>query len=291
MAVLLVMGGVALTGSGCASGGQTLPSINSSASPHIPGKFVWRDLLTTQPEEARRFYEELFGWEFADVEGADFGYAVARFHGRPIAGLVDARDFEDEVNVSQWVSSVSVDDVDRAVQRVRNLGGMVHREGQNLGPRGRMALVSDDRGALLALIYSLDGDPRDREAGTHEWMWTELWTDDVEAATAFYGGLLGYRRATLDAGVAGDRYESFTRNDTPRAGLIEYQVDGVRPNWLPYVRVSDAEATARRAEELGGRTLIPPHPELRDGSVALIADPSGAALVVQEWEPEQRGGR
>ena len=48
--------------------------------------------------------------------------------------------------------------------------------------------------------------------------------------------------------------------------------------------------TSRRplgqVETLGGRVLIAPKPEIRDGRVALIQDPTGAAVAIQEWEPK-----
>ena len=78
----------------------------------------------------------------------------------------------------------------------------------------------------------------------------------------------------------------------PRAGIIQLETEGVRSHWVPYVRVADPEAIAEQVEELGGRVLIPPSVDLRSGSVALIADPGGAPLVVQQWPiPGQEGGR
>jgi len=43
-----------------------------------------------------------------------------------------------------------------------------------------------------------------------------------------------------------------------------------------------------RVEELGGRVLFPPDPEIRGGGVAVVADPSGAAITIQKWPPEGR---
>jgi predicted enzyme related to lactoylglutathione lyase len=64
------------------------------------------------------------------------------------------------------------------------------------------------------------------------------------------------------------------------------------PNWLPYVRVADPAAVAARVEALDGEVLIAPADSVRAGSVALIADPSGAVLAVQKWpvEDDERMG-
>jgi len=41
--------------------------------------------------------------------------------------------------------------------------------------------------------------------------------------------------------------------------------------------------TAARAAQLGGRVLLAPRSDLRDGTLALIADPTGAVLALQKW--------
>jgi hypothetical protein len=63
-------------------------------------------------------------------------------------------------------------------------------------------------------------------------------------------------------------------------------MDAVQPNWLPYVLVDDPGTLADRVEGLGGRVLLPTDPSRRNGSVAIIADPTGAALTIQKWPPE-----
>lgn len=276
--------------SACAPSTVSLPAIAPDpAGPHLPGKVVWRDLLTTDLPAAQRFYGELFGWEFED--GGVDGYVVATLEGRAVAGLASADQVEDGVNVSQWISSVSAPDLDAAVERAEAMGATIHRTPRDAGERGRVAVLSDPQGALFALVYTPGGDPPDHEPVFNEWLWTELWTRDLDAAAGFYGEILGYRRTRLDNEVLSRGYVAFERDGSPRAGLLEYRAEGVRPNWLPYVRVADAREAARRAEELGGRVLIPPSGELRDGTVALIADPSGGAIAVQEWTAPTGGGR
>ena len=81
-------------------------------------------------------------------------------------------------------------------------------------------------------------------------------------------------------------------DDVPRAGIIQLETAGVRAHWVPYVRVDSPAAVVARVASLGGRVLIPPSADLRSGSVALIADPGGAPLVVQQWPiPGREEGR
>ena len=69
------------------------------------------------------------------------------------------------------------------------------------------------------------------------------------------------------------------------SGILKLPWPEVEPNWLPYVVVEDLEMTIRRTEALGGRVLVAPQTE-EERQMAIIADPSGAVLNVQEWHPE-----
>jgi len=59
--------------------------------------------------------------------------------------------------------------------------------------------------------------------------------------------------------------------------------DDVKPNWLPYIAVEDVMAIVAKAEELGGKILVEPDKTIREGRVAIIADPSGAVFAVQQF--------
>ncbi len=278
----------ALLLSACGTSVVRVPPISPLPSAEVrTGQFVWYDLLTTDVAAARRFYGQLFGWTFQEGE-ADGSrvYTTILLDGRPIGGIAAAEDLEDgAVNSSQWISNLSVANVDAAVEDVRRLGGTVAAEPRDLPDRGRIALVRDDQGALLALVRSTTGDPpvdRERVGG---WLWTELWTRNADASASFYRGLVGYDAEPMEEGGGAD-YRVFRARGEPQAGLLTYALDAVQPNWLPYVLVNDPGALADRVEGLGGRVLLPPDPSRRNGSVAIIADPTGAALTIQKWPPE-----
>jgi predicted enzyme related to lactoylglutathione lyase len=57
----------------------------------------------------------------------------------------------------------------------------------------------------------------------------------------------------------------------------------VPPNWLPYVFVNDPAGLAARVAGLGGRVLLTPSPDLRKGSLAVVADPTGAVVALQKY--------
>ena len=263
------------TASACASSSPPrLPPLTAEPTRAVSaGKFVWVDLVTEDVATARSFYGALFGWSFR----AGDRYTEIVHQGQPIGGVVEAAS---DVGGSRWVGNLSVADVDRAADFVREHGGVVLREPVEAPERGRLALVRDPEGALLLLLRSTGGDPPDAEPETGSWLWRELWTQDVEAAKAFYTQLAGYQAETVQ--LEGHAYPVLSAGGKPRAGLVAAPPE-VRAQWLPYVRVAEPEALARRAEQLGARIVM------QDENTAILVDPLGAPIGIQSWETIQTG--
>ena len=117
-------------------------------------------------------------------------------------------------------------------------------------------------------------------------MWNELWTSDVMASISFYKSLSGFTDETVDTST-GDTYHYLKQADRIRAGVVPIPWDDVKPNWLPYIAVADVATTVARARALGGIVLIDPGDTIDDDSIAVIADPSGAAFGIQHLSPEK----
>ena len=255
---------------------------------HNVGQFVWYDLLTEDAAAAKQFYGELFGWQFQDIQGEGIVYSVISHQGVPIGGLAPMEDTDIEVANSRWLSLMSVDDVDAAVAVIVQAGGSVNMEPWDNPTRGRMALVTDPQGALVVFLRSVGGDPPNLDEDnlvSNRWMFTELWAHDPSAAVEVYGAVAGYTAERVTVGPISD-YVVLKRDGRTRAGVNQLPWEEVQSNWLPYVKVDDPAATAARVEALGGRILFPPSPEARNGSVALVMDPMGAAFAIQKWPPE-----
>jgi len=277
----------ALTG-GCATSQSrvALPPVAQAASDvRHPGQFVWHDLVTENPVSARDFYGQLFGWDFEEIQGEGVVYTTIIHDGLAIGGIASIEEADVEVPSSRWLSVLSVEDVDAAVSAVVRGGGSVNMPARDNVTRGRMALVTDPQGAMVVLLRSLNGDPPNLDPDrlvSNRWMWTELWTDDLEASIELYADVVGYESESGALQVS-ENSRVFMRDGNPRAGLNLLPWPEVRPNWLPYIKVDDAEAVARQVEALGGTILIPPLPEIRNGTTGLMMDPTGAAFAIQEW--------
>jgi len=279
----------ALLVAGCTAVTVNLPPITETPTDERhDGKVVWHDLLTNTPEASRRFYGELLGWEFEEPRvfvgvGSGTSYMLIRHDGRLIGGMVDTNALGKTENISQWVTTISVADIDAAVGRVTGAGGKVLNAPESIGARGRMAVVEDSTGAVFAMIQTKDGDPADREPVHNGWLWDELWTNDVDGATGFYQAVLGFQHADHAIENADKNYRVLKHGDKPRAGVLKNPFDDERPVWVNYIRVEDPSAVTAKVEGLGGRVLVEAQSRPIGGEVAFIAGPSGAGVALQTW--------
>lgn len=279
----------------CSAMNVNLPPVTDSPTgERLPGKIIWRDLLTNDPAASQGFYSELFGWTFESVGTAsnlkeDSAYTLIRNNGILIGGMVDTLALNGRDDISQWVVLMSVADIDTAVKTVTENGGIVVTPPTDLQDRGHLALIRDAEGALLGMLETRDGDPRDSEPGMSDFLWDELWTTDVENANEFYNSFTGLAVDTIDLDPGEDgpsAYRLLKAGDTPRAGIMPNPLEGLDPVWVSYLRVESPTAIAARVAELGGRVIIEAGPRPLGGEVAFIAGPSGAGIALQTWPLE-----
>jgi predicted enzyme related to lactoylglutathione lyase len=267
--------------SSCTSSAPDLAEMSFSDEPLI-GKFVWYDLITDDAEAARRFYTGLFGWEFeksTSPRGGD--YYLARDGGVYVGGIVPVTEPPDGAELSRWLPYVSVADVDDAVERTRSNGGRVVVSPLDVR-LGRVAAIVDPEGAAIGLARSDIGDPDDATTagGPGRVLWSELLAADDAAAAAFYRAVVGYDVRVVER--RGGEYTLLTSDGRDRAGIFPNPTDW-KPQWITHFGVADPAAAAARAESLGGEVLLEPTAEVRDGTIAIVTDPSGAVLVLRKW--------
>jgi predicted enzyme related to lactoylglutathione lyase len=249
---------------------------------HLVGKFVWYDLFTNDLQSASRFYEGLFGWSFSDTASKERVIKTISRDGVPIANAIHIDSKKGNVNECLWLSYMSVEDVDRALTVSKKNNGTIYLQPKNLPNRGRVAIVRDPEGAIFGIVTTSDGDPPDQSFVRNHWMGSELWSKNPEAAIEFYHLLAGYEQRLVDMG-AGQKYRLLVKKGQTRGGVVKIPWDDVKPNWLPYIAVEDVMAIVARVKKLGGRVLLAPDKAIREGRVAIIADPSGAVFAVQQF--------
>jgi uncharacterized protein len=238
--------------------------LTSSGSPFAPP-----GLATSDPAGARAFYTVLLGLRAEVREGGPSGsYTVLSDAGVEAALLYRQTEEARRAQVApHWSSYVRVEDADAAAERARELGAAVLREPADVADTGRMSTLREPSGAIVTLWQPREGTNGGR-------CWNELVTPDVEAAAAFFSGLLGWGYEIESSG-----YRTILGAGGPAGGIRER--DEAPADWLTYFPVESAEAAARVAETLGGRRLGPAE-RSPFGRAVLIADPQGAAFGLFE---------
>jgi predicted enzyme related to lactoylglutathione lyase len=108
--------------------------------------------------------------------------------------------------------------------------------------------------------------------------WCELMTEDAEAAKAFYTKLFGWN--TEDMTMPGMTYTVIKAGGSEIGGImtIPQEARNMPPAWGVYVTVTDVDATAKSAEQLGAKLLVPPTDIPDVGRFCVIQDPQGVAI-------------
>jgi uncharacterized protein len=95
----------------------------------------------------------VFGYEYQDVSGDDFRYAMLMVDGREVGGIGQYTAETQAGTPAAWSAYFAVDSTDAAVATAVELGGSVVKEIRD-SPYGRIGVVADNQGAIFSLITS-----------------------------------------------------------------------------------------------------------------------------------------
>ena len=256
------------------------PLTTVSRSPRLPGKVVWADLVTDDVPAARKFYAQLFGWSFRQTGN----YSIALNEERPLCGMFQRERPKTRTAEPRWFGYISVSSIERATKNIEKAGGRVMAAPQKMPKRGEQAVFADPDGALFGVVKSSAGDPQDFLPDPGDWIWVQLLSRDARKAAEFYRAAAGY---DVVENTSGDHTGDYVLTS---AGYARATVRTIRsadkkivPTWLLFVRVKSVSESVAQARQLGGKVLIEPKPDLFQGKVAVIADPTGAAIGLLEW--------
>ena len=246
------------------------------------GKFVWYELSTTDVPAAIAFYKDVLGWGTEDFEGAGMRYVRWTAYGKAIGGVMPLADESRNSGAPpHWMAYVFADDVDALIDKARSLGGKACMPPMDIPNVGRIGILSDPGGAVLAIIQPMGPDvPEPAEVPDRHFVWNELIAADQEAALRFYSGLFGWQKTDAVAMPTGT-YQMYGRRGRTLGGMMTRPKDyPAPPHWLYYVKVADLDDTVARVKKCGGRVLNGPM-EVPGGSrIAQCMDPQGAAFAL-----------
>ena len=242
------------------------------------GRFVWHELLTTDPDAAARFYPKVMGWKVVPYD-KDPSYRIWMAGKSGLGGLMKLPEDARRMGApSHWMPYVAVPDTDEAVRHAQTLGARV-LVGPTTIPAGRFAVLADPQGASFSVFTSATAD----DSATGAFTWHELATTDGKAAWEFYRALFGWEQeSSMDMGGMG-AYLMYKRAGEKNAlgGIYTKPPEMTAPPaWLCYVSVKNADATAKLVKDAGGGLMREPMDVPGGGRIAVCVDPQGAVFAV-----------
>jgi hypothetical protein len=259
------------------------PPLNTPATTeHIPGKLIWADLFTTDPDGAAKFYCGLLGWTAAPLDQKGKGYTVFSNDGRPVAGLAP-RSENGGNHPSRWIGYYAVADIDATLALVTKNGGTVRAPSRSFPDRGYQAIVSDRDSVPIGLLQSSSGDPSDAEPRQGDWNWFEIYVNSPKDTSDFYHNAIGFDVAPE---TKADRKSDFVLSSAgqARGGVAPLAAsDDAKPSWLGVIRVADLDKTLAKVQGLGGEVLVAPHPVEYGSRFAIILDSTGGTIGLVQY--------
>lgn len=257
---------------------QTMTSLNNRPA--------WVDLATSDPQASRDFYSQLFGWEMDVSDDPQYGgYATAKLGEESTAGIGPK---QDPNMPSAWSLYMGTDDIDALAAKISDAGGTVVAAPFDVGDQGKMAVFQDPSGAFISAWQAANMSTFKANA-PNTFGWAELWARGVSDVIPFYERVFGWTTRTSEMAPGQPPYNEFQHNGDSVLGALEMDpmVPAEVPNyWQIYFDVSDVDAAAAKAKQLGATEIVPPQ-DFPGGRFAILTDPQGANFALLKTQPRQ----
>lgn len=243
----------------------------------LAGTPAWFDLMTPDLEGARKFYGELFGWNFL-VGKPEMGYYTMCRLGDANAAGMGLRP-KDAPYPTAWSIYFKSDDINASVAAVKANGGQVTMGPLDVSGEGHMAVCMDPTGAVFGFWQY------GRHTGAHvadepgAMTWAEVSTREGAKARDFYAKVLDAEAHAMQ----GMEYWTLHKNGgEPKCGVMHMDDKFPKeiPNhWAVYFAVADTEASVELIKKNGGKLHHGPF-DTPYGRIAIVSDPYGAVFSI-----------
>ncbi|MCO4771454.1 MAG: VOC family protein [Deltaproteobacteria bacterium] len=238
--------------------------------------FCWHGIITTDLDKATAFYGSALPF---DVQTADMG-------GEPVAMVAAAEIPRAHIALPQmdgvpshWSSYFRVEDVDASTNAAVAAGGTLVVPGTDIPP-GRFSVVSSPSGATFCLFHEADeatsqNAPGGTPGSVH---WTELWSKDIDADLAWLNASFGITTETME--MPSGPYYLLQSGEETIGGAMTSTEEKAPSMWLPWIEVSDVDATVTSIDSAGGNAVSPLMDVPNVGRMAVVSDPTGGVFGV-----------
>lgn len=250
----------------------------------LQGSWIWYELMTTDPEAAKAFYEAVIGWQITPGSPATGGYGfISNADGGMTGGMLtlDAAMCAEGARPT-WLGYVGVDDCDAAVAAIAAAGGKCLMPPHDVPMAGRIAMVSDCCGAPFYVMtpkpvpgggesICFSAQPHSGRCG-----WNELMAKNQQHAIDFYTSMFGWTLPdAMDMGPLGT-YQFIAHDDVGIGAIMTRPAEVPAPMWCHYFWTDSVTAAKDRVTAHGGQVVNGPHEV--PGRLWIIqgVDPQGA---------------
>lgn len=247
---------------------------------HRPGTLSYVELVSPDPDGSRAFYMALFGWDLREEDMGEHGrYTQFLKEGDVVGALYKLFPEQKKAGVPpHWGVYLTVEDVDAAIARAKELAGQVVMGPMDVSDHGRMAVLSDSVGAVFQVWQAKSHIGLGRKDEQGALCWAEHMTTDTVKSQSFYEGFFDWATQNMDMGALGTYHMMGHPPETMVCGMMQIGPERgeTPPHWLPYFQVDDLDASNTRVEELGGAVVVPATDIPGGNRFSVIRDPQEA---------------
>src|SRR5207302_3397236 len=189
---------------------EEAPAKTTTSGPNPQGDFIWYELMTTDAEGAKAFYDAVVGWDIGEGAAEFQGYRMINSGGGFAGGVLPLTgEMQQHGARPTWLGYIHVNDVDQSVAAIERAGGKVLMT-HDIPNVGRIAMVTDPQGAPFYVMKPIPPEGRENQASDvfspdkiGRCGWNELSTSDAIGALDFYTSQFGWEKG--DAMPMGDK--------------------------------------------------------------------------------------
>lgn len=252
------------------------------------GRFLWHELLTTDPKAAVKFYTKVTGWTTKAWE-ENSSYLMWMTETGPVGGVLPLPDEAKAMNAPpHWLPYIGTPDIDATVDAAVRLGAKVIKGNISMPSVGRWAVMADPAGAVFAPFTPASAPMQQSDTPqVGHFSWHELATTDGAAGFAFYEQLFGWQKTdAMDMGPGGGVYQMFGWGGKSMGGIYKpTKESGIPPHWMSYVHVRDTNKAVEAINKGGGKIVNGPMEVPGGDLIAVAKDPQGGAFAVHSLNP------
>ena len=244
----------------------------------LVGAPTWLELATFDPEVSLPFYSGLFGWTADDPTPGPGDYRMLRLDGLVVAGLVPA------TSVDGWHVFLHTTDAVETAAKAEVAGGTIAELPTPMLELGVRDELIDPTGAWVGAWQPRTLAGLEVQGAPGAAVWFELHARDFAVAVRFYQDAFAW---TVESIGDSDEFRMVTfpegAGEAALAGIYDSARDELErdSHWQVYFAVDDVDATAARAEELGGLVVTGPE-DSPYGRLAYVMDPMGVPFSIMK---------